>query len=100
MNARIINAPGSEVVRMLERRMPPETRQRLHESTFNAVGLLRVSIPDLYFFADLVMKASNVFAVELHGSCPQHVTTLAFFGETSAVDTAMRAVLQHQDTLL
>jgi hypothetical protein len=92
MNTRIINAPRPEVVHMLERRMPPEVRVRLREQPFDAVGLVQTSVPDVYYYADLAQKASNVFAVELFGSCPQHITTLAFFGETSAVRTAMQAI--------
>lgn len=92
MNARIINAPRPEVMHMLERRMPPDARSRLQERPFDAVGLVQTSLPDLYYYADLAQKASNVFTVELFGSCPQHITTLAFFGETSAVHTALQAI--------
>jgi hypothetical protein len=92
MKTRIINAPRPEVVQMLERRMPPAVRERLQEQSFNAVGLVQTSVPDVYFYADLAQKASNVFTVELFGSCPQHITTLAFFGETSAVRAAMQAI--------
>lgn len=92
MIGRIINAPRPETVQMLERKMSAEARALLRETTFNAVGLVQLSIPDLYFFADLVMKTSPVLSVELHGTCPQHVTTLAFFGETSAVRMAMNAI--------
>jgi hypothetical protein len=92
MNARIINAPRPEVMHMLERRMPAEARARLQEGPFNAVGLVQTNLTDLYYFADLAQKASNVFTVELSGSCPQHITTLALFGETSAVHTAIQAI--------
>jgi len=92
MNARIINAPRPEVLHMLERRMPPDARARLQEQAFNAVGLVQTSLPDLYYFADLAQKAANVFTVELFGSCPQHITTLALFGETSSVRAAMQAI--------
>jgi hypothetical protein len=92
MHARIINAPRPEVLHMLERRMPQDARGRLREQLFNAVGLVQTSLPDLYYFADLAAKAANVFTVELFGSCPQHITTLALFGETSAVHTAVQAI--------
>lgn len=92
MKTRIINAPRPEVVNMLERRMPPNVRTRLQEQPFNAVGLVQTCVPDVYYYADLAQKASNVFTVELFGSCPQHITTLAFFGETSAVRTAMQTI--------
>ena len=77
---------------MLERRMPADVRGRLQERPFDAVGLVQASVPDLYYFADLAQKAASVFTVELFGSCPQHITTLAVFGETSAVRVAMQAI--------
>lgn len=98
MTGRIINAPRPDVVQMLERRMSSESRTQLQQTTFNSVGLVQLSIPDLYFFADMVMKTAPVLSVELHGTCPQHVTTLAFFGETSAVRAAMDAIENSKDT--
>ncbi|PWC32867.1 BMC domain-containing protein [Azospirillum sp. TSO35-2] len=92
MNARIINAPRPEVLQMLERRMTPDLRARLREQRIDAVGLVQTSIPDIFFLADLAGKASGVFTVELHGSCPQHISTLAVFGETAAVQAAMQAI--------
>ncbi|ABC21716.1 BMC domain-containing protein [Rhodospirillum rubrum] len=92
MNIRIINAPLPEVVDMLERRMRPEARERLREQRFDAVGVMQTTVADLFYYADIAGKASNVFTVELFGSCPQHVSTLAFFGETSAVRLAMHAI--------
>lgn len=92
MTARIISAPTPEVVEMLERRMRPESRDYLRRHRYDAVGLVQTSVTDLFFFADVASKSSNVHTVELYGSCPQHVSTLAFFGETSAVHAAMEAI--------
>lgn len=92
MNTRIINAPRPEVLQMLERRMTSELRSRLREQAFDAVGLVQTSVPDIFFLADVAGKAAGVFTVELHGSCPQHISTLAVFGETSAVHAAMQAI--------
>jgi hypothetical protein len=92
MNSRIINAPRPDVVRMLERRMPKEAREELKTYSFNAVGLVQASIPNLFYFADVAQKAANVLVTELTGNCPQHITTLAVFGETSAVKAALVAL--------
>jgi hypothetical protein len=92
MNSRIINAPRRDVVRMLERRMPKEAREELQKRSFTAVGLVQTSIPNLYYYADIAQKASNVFVTELTGNCPQNITSLALFGETSAVKAALSAV--------
>ncbi|MBP0575058.1 BMC domain-containing protein [Mycobacterium tuberculosis] len=47
---------------------------------------------DLFYFADLAEKAASVVAVEVFGTCPQHITTLALCGETSAVRAAASAI--------
>lgn len=92
MKKRIINAPSREVLDMIKRKMPSDSRARLQNRTVDAIGLIMVSIPDLYFYADLANKSSNVVISEVFGSCPQHVTTLAVFGETSAVQLAIQAI--------
>ncbi|PLW76835.1 BMC domain-containing protein [Cohaesibacter celericrescens] len=92
MNVRIINAPQPEVLQMLQRRMPPHGRAWAKEHRVGSVGLIQASVTDLFFFSDLAMKASDVFTVEIYGTCPQHVTTLAVLGETSAVKAAMDAI--------
>ena len=97
MNYRIINAPLPEVLHMLERRMPPDMRSRMRDRSFDAIALIQTSVPDLFFYADLAQKASSVFTVELFGSCPQHISTLAVFGETSAVTAAVQAIEASQN---
>lgn len=47
---------------------------------------------DLFYYSDIAQKASDVFTVELFGTCPQTTTTLAVLGETSAVKAAMEAI--------
>lgn len=92
MNIRIINAPHQEVLQMLQRRMPPHGRAHLRDNTIGAVGLIQSNITDLFFFSDVAMKAADVFTVEIYGTCPQHITSLAVLGELSAVRTAMDAI--------
>lgn len=92
MNVRIINAPQPEVLKMIQRRMPPHGRTWVNDNAVGAVGLIQSSVTDLFFFSDLAMKASDVYAVEIYGTCPQHVTTLAIMGEISSVRTAMDVI--------
>ncbi|PTW58996.1 BMC domain-containing protein [Breoghania corrubedonensis] len=92
MSIRIINAPHSEVLQMLQRRMPPHGRAYVRDHSIGAVGLVQSNITDLFFFSDVAMKAADVFTVEIYGTCPQHVTSLAVVGELSAVRTAMDAI--------
>ena len=97
MNYRIINAPLPEVLHMLERRMPPDMRSRIRDRSFDAIAHIQTSVPDLFFYADLAQKASSVFTVELFGSCPQHISTLAVFGGTSAVTAGVQAIEASQN---
>jgi len=92
MKKRIINAPTPETLAMLKRRMPPESRNRLEMVSIDAIGLILLPIPDLYFYADQASKSANVAVAEISGSCPQHITTLAIFGEVAAVNEAMRII--------
>lgn len=92
MNIRIINAPRPDVLEMLEHRMRLDVRERMKGQHFDAVGLVQSSVADLFFFADIASKAAAVTTVEILGNCPQHMSTLAVFGETSAVRLAMQAI--------
>jgi ethanolamine utilization microcompartment shell protein EutS len=91
-NARIIRAPGVEVLGILQRRMPQIVRDKIKNLRIDAIGLLQSNVSNILYFADVAQKASAVLPVELHGSCPQHITTLALLGDISAVETAMRAI--------
>ena len=96
--ARIIYNPGKTVMKMFNRKMSPESRKDVEEHHFNAIGLFQTTVTGVLYYADRVAKTSNVLPVEIAGSCPQHITTLAFFGETSAVETAMKMVLAEEQT--
>lgn len=89
---RIINAPSKQILDMLKKRTPHDFRTLLDQFHVDAVGLIMVSIPDLYFYADVASKSANVVVSEVFGSCPQHVNTLAIFGEIAAVQAAMQSV--------
>lgn len=98
MMPRIINAPHPDVLLMLQRRMPPHGRAWVQSNPVGAVGLIQVPVTDLFYFSDLALKAAGVFTVELYGTCPQHVTSLAVMGETSSVRMAMDAIAAAQQS--
>ncbi len=92
MKKRIINAPGPHTLAMLRRRISSDFRKELDLIRIDAIGMVMLPIPDLYFYADQASKSANVAVTEIFGSCPQHVTTLAIFGEIAAVNEAMRII--------
>jgi hypothetical protein len=89
---RIIRAPRPGTISLLLRRMGQEARKELQDKRIDAIGLVQTDLPSLFYMADIGLKAGNVVAVELHGNCPQHFNTVAFFGDTAAVAAAMSAV--------
>ena len=89
---RIINAPTPDTLAMLKRRMPAEARSRLERVRIDAIGLFMLPVPDLYYYADRASKSAIVAVAEIFGSCPQHITTLAVFGEVGAVNEAVRII--------
>lgn len=97
--ALIIYAPGATVIEMLYRKIPHDARAKLEAHHFDAVGLIQTNIPSLYYYADIGQKAGNVLPLEINGNCPQHFSTLAFFGDTAAVDAAMQAVKKLESIL-
>lgn len=76
---------------MLKRRMPGEFRSRLDLIRIDAIGLLILPVPDLYFYADVASKSANVVVSEIFGSCLS-ISPLAIFGEVAAVHEAMRII--------
>lgn len=94
--ARIIYNPGKLVMNMFYRKMNQEARKELAERKYDAVGLFQTTVAGVLYYADRVAKTSNVYPVEINGNCPQHIITLAFFGETAAVETAMKMVIQEE----
>ena len=92
MEQRIIYNPGKACLEMFYRKMTKATKEELSSHYFNAIGLVQTTVAGVLYYADLASKSSKVFPVEIAGNCPQHITTLALFGDTSTVETAMRAI--------
>lgn len=94
--ARIIYNPNRMTMKMFSRKMNKESQEELSQRRFDAVGLFQTTVAGILYYGDRVAKVSNVLPVEINGSCPQHITTLAFFGETAAVETAMKMIIAEE----
>jgi BMC domain. len=90
---RVIRAPRPATIALLVRRVAKEARAQVTDRHFDAVGLIQTDLPNLFYYADVGQKAGNVVAVEILGNCPQHVSTVAFFGSNEAVDATMEAIV-------
>ena len=92
LTTRIIRAPRPNTVAMLLRRTAPEAKKQLEGLHFDAIGLIQTDVPSLFYFADIAQKAGNVVAAEIVGNCPQHINTMAFFGNNEAVNAAFASI--------
>ncbi len=87
---RFIKTPTRNTIEIIKRRLV--SRDRADELDWTAVGLVQCSVADIIYASDVAEKTSDIIALELSGTCPQHITTLALFGETAAVDAALESV--------
>ena len=87
----MISAPRPGTVSLLTRRMTQEGKKQMEGCAFDAIGLIQSDLPHLFYYADAGQKAGNVIAVEIPGTCPQHISTIAFFGSNEAVKAALEA---------
>lgn len=89
---RIIRAPRPNTIDLLLQRMSPEVQKQIKKQHFDAIGLFQTDLPSLFYLADVGQKAGNVIAAEIRGNCPQHISTIAFFGNNEAVNASITAV--------
>ncbi|MGI6677700.1 MAG: BMC domain-containing protein [Dehalobacterium sp.] len=97
LNTRIIHAPRPGTISLLYRRMAHEIRKDILNKKYDAIGLIQTDLPNLFYLADVGQKAGAVLAFEITGNCPQHINTVAFFGDTAAVSAAIAAVKNAYD---
>lgn len=93
MKYAIVKRPSQAMLQILLRRVSdPCAREQLKNETVEAVGLCQGSVLEVLVASDVGEKAAGVLAVDLNGSCPQHMTCLAVCGETEAVKEAVEAI--------
>lgn len=93
----IINAPTKNTVELLSRRADADLRVHLDSTLWDALALVSDGLVSLFAYADIAEKAADVFVVEIRGTCPQHVSMLAIFGSTSAVNAAVNAIVAYSE---
>jgi len=72
--------------------MDAETRKEVSDKSWGAVGLVQTHLADLFAIADIADKNANVLVTEIRGICPQYVSMIAIFGDTSSVEAALNAI--------
>ncbi len=93
LNIKIINNPAKGTIRLLLRKISDEpVKDYLKNGAVDALGLIQGPLAEIVAAADIAEKASDVQIAEITGSCPQHITMIGVFGETSSVKESINAV--------
>lgn len=66
--------------------------EQLQNKPIEAIGICQGTVLEVMVAGDIAEKAADVYACELNGSCPQHITCLAVVGDISAVDAAISSI--------
>lgn len=88
-----INSPSKGTLRLLLRKIyDDQVKANLQNNTVTSVGLIQGQLTEIIAAGNVAEKASNVEVAEIVGTCPQHISAIGVFGETSAVLEAIKAV--------
>lgn len=90
MDCRIIKSPSAGTLELIKRRMGIIGESRLDQA--DAIGLVQGKMIDMVCAADIAEKAVGVEVYDVRGICPQHMTLLAIFGDTSSVSDALKEI--------
>jgi microcompartment protein CcmL/EutN len=72
--------------------MHPDAQENILGKKWGAVGLVQDYLPNLFAMADIASKQANVVVEEVRGTCPQHITMMAIFGDTASVRAALDSI--------
>lgn len=94
MKVQLIKNVSKGTWSILSRKVPDrEIKERIEKREFSALGLCQGDLADMLVASDLAEKSSAVCVSEIHGTCPQHIVCIGIFGETSAVENAVRELI-------
>lgn len=89
MDIRIIKSPSPGAVDIILRRKGSGTAR---PPCMDAIGLVQGKMIEMVVAADVAEKAVGVTVEEVRGSCPQNMILLAIFGDTAAVESALKEI--------
>lgn len=89
---RLVKRPSKGFWAILEnRRVDSDHFNKLSQPS-DAVGLIQGPVAAILAASDIAEKAAAVQVAEIRGVCPTHMTVIAVYGDTSAVESALSAV--------
>lgn len=89
---RLIKRPSKGFWAILENRRVESDHFDSYASPPDAIGLIQGQVASILAAADIAEKAAAVQVAEIRGVCPTHMTVIAVYGDTSAVEAALKAV--------
>ena len=95
LSYKLITSPSESTRRLLIRRMMagmPEEEKTVRSASWGAVLLVQGMVPEMFCAVDVGTKTSPVLAMEIIGSCPQHIVTMAFIGNVADVKQVLSAL--------
>lgn len=92
VNIRLIKRPSKGFWGILEHRRVDSDHFEKYQAPPDAVGLIQGPVATILAASDIAEKAAAVQVAEIRGVCPTHMTVIAVYGDTSAVEAALRAV--------
>ncbi|GAB4256821.1 BMC domain-containing protein [Thermincola ferriacetica] len=90
MHIQFIKSPSRGALSMLARRSPGQPD--LEQNPPAAIGLVQGNLAEMVAAADIAEKAAQVKVEEIRGVCPQHFTMIAIYGDTAAVECALKDI--------
>lgn len=90
MDYRIIKSPSKGTIDLLLRRKGSASSVPIEN--YDAVGLVQGRLIDMVFAADVAEKAAGVVVEDIKGHCPQNLIMIAIFGDTAAVEAAIKEI--------
>lgn len=94
VNIRLIKRPSKGFWAILENRRIDSDHFESPKNPSDAVGLIQGPVASILAAADIAEKAAAIQVAEIRGVCPTHMTVIAVYGDTSAVESALRAVAE------
>ncbi|PKL43896.1 MAG: BMC domain protein [Candidatus Riflebacteria bacterium HGW-Riflebacteria-1] len=92
VSLRLVKRPSKGFWAILENRRVASGHFEEYKNPPDAVGLVQGTVAAILAASDIAEKAAAVQVAEVRGVCPTHMTLIAVYGDTSAVEAALQAV--------
>lgn len=92
VSLRLVKRPSKGFWAILENRRVAGVYFEKYKNPPDAIGLIQGTVAAILAASDIAEKSAAVQVAEIRGVCPTHMTLIAIYGDTSAVEAALQAV--------